>query len=105
MSSTSWLVISDDGQFVYVSNTSSANISSYRLGRDGTLTLINPAAGSTEAGSMPSDEALAADGRYLYVRNDLIGTINAFRVDQNGSLTFIASTPGLPPNAQGLAAR
>jgi len=102
---TSWLVISNDGQFVYVSNTGSADISSYRLSRDGTLTLIDPAAGSTEMGSMPADEALAANGRYLYVRNDAVGTINSFRVEQNGSLTWIASTPGLPPNAQGLAAR
>jgi len=102
---TSWLVISNDFKFVYVSNTGSATISSYRLGPNGTLTLIDPAAGSTEMGSMPADEALSEGGRYLYVRNDLIGTINSFRVEDNGSLTFLASTPGLPPNAQGLAAR
>jgi hypothetical protein len=54
---------------------------------------------------MPADEALTKDSHYLYVLNELIGTIDGFRVERDGSLTSVGRVGGLPPNAQGLAAR
>jgi 6-phosphogluconolactonase (cycloisomerase 2 family) len=100
-----WLVITRNGHFVYVANTGSSDVSSYRLLPDGTLTLLHPVAATTDAGSTPIDEALSDGSRFLYVLNDVTGTVDGFRVSNDGSLTRVATAGGLPPNAQGLAAR
>jgi 6-phosphogluconolactonase len=100
-----WVVIADDGRYAYTSNTSSSSISSYRVGRGGTLTLLQSVAATTGLGSNPIDMALSTGSRYLYVLNDVVGTIGAFRVEQDGGLSPLQSVGGLPPNAQGLAAR
>jgi 6-phosphogluconolactonase (cycloisomerase 2 family) len=100
-----WLVITNNGHYVYVTNTGSSDISSYRLHPDGTLTLLMPIAATTDPGSTPIDEALTAGSRYLYVLNDVTGTIDGYRVEHNGTLSRVATVSGLPPNAQGLTAR
>jgi DNA-binding beta-propeller fold protein YncE len=100
-----WLVITNDGQFVYTANTGSSNITSYQLHGNGALTLLNPIAATTDAGSTPIDEALTDGSRFLYVLNDVTGTIDGYSVGRDGSLSRVASVAGLPPNAQGLTAR
>jgi 6-phosphogluconolactonase len=100
-----WVVITDDGHYAYTSNTGSSTISSYRVRPDGTLTLLNSVAASTDPGSSPIDMALSKGGRYLYVLNDVVGTINGFHIEPDGSLSPVARAGGLPPNAQGIAAR
>jgi hypothetical protein len=39
-----WVVITNDGQFAYTTNTASGTVSSYNIGSDGTLTLLNSVA-------------------------------------------------------------
>jgi 6-phosphogluconolactonase (cycloisomerase 2 family) len=100
-----WLVITENGHFVYISNAGSSDLSSYMLQGNGTLTLLNGVAATTDAGSAPVDLALTDGSHFLYVLNDVTGTIDGYRVAGNGSLTPVASAGGLPPDAQGLAAR
>ena len=100
-----WVVITNDGHYAYTSNTGSSTISSYRVRPDGTLTLLKSVAATTDPGSAPIDMALSNGSRYLYVLNDVTGTINAFRVESDGSLSPVAGVGGLPPNAQGIAAK
>jgi 6-phosphogluconolactonase (cycloisomerase 2 family) len=100
-----WVVVTDDGRYAYTSNTGSSTISSYRVRPDGTLTLLESVAATTDPGSAPIDMALSSGSRYLYVLNDVTGTIDAFRVESDGSLSPVAGAGGLPPNAQGIAAR
>src|SRR6266513_163967 len=71
-----WVVITNNGHTVFVSNTGSGTISSYDLtSNDGTLTLVNPVAGDTGANSAPIDMALNVSSQFLYV---LAGGLQSF---------------------------
>jgi len=93
------------GRFAYVANNLSASISSYTVGNNGIVTLLNGVAAS---GSGPNDLAVASEGRnaWLYVVDAGTGTVGAFHINGDGSLTAITGGGGLPANrsAQGLAA-
>lgn len=101
-----WVVVTDNGRFAYVSNTGSGSISGYRIAPDGGLELLDAdgRTADTGAGSGPIDLALSA-GHYLYSLNGGNGTISAFRVTQHGALQPVATIPGIPAGANGLAAR
>ena len=98
-----WVVVTNDGRFVYVTNTGSGSISSYEIGFDGVLTLLQALAGETGPGSGPIDMALTHDGRFLYALSSA-GEIDAFRVQARGGLTLL---PGVKvsPGSNGLAVR
>ena len=100
-----WVVITDNGRYAYTSNTGSSSISSYRIRSNGALTLLESVAAMTDPGSAPIDMSLSDGSRYLYVLNGATGTINGFRVERDGGLSRVASAGGLPPNAQGIAAK
>jgi 6-phosphogluconolactonase (cycloisomerase 2 family) len=100
-----WLVVPEDGNVAFVANAGTATISSYSVAPNGVLTLLHAVAGSTGAGSAPTDLALSGDGRFLYVRGGGSGDVAGFRIDAGGTLTSIGSTPGVPPGSQGIAAR
>ena len=102
---TCWLVITTNGRYVYTSNAGSSDISSYLLRPNGALTLLDPIAATTDVGSSPVDLALTFGSRFLYVLNDVTGTVDGYRIGPDGSLTRVATVGGLPPNAQGLAAK
>jgi 6-phosphogluconolactonase (cycloisomerase 2 family) len=100
-----WVVITDDGHFAFAANGGSGSVSSYRIRSDGSLVLLRSVAGTTDPGGAPLDEALSTGSRYLYVLNGNTGTISAFRVGDDGSLSRVGGAGGLPPYAQGIAAR
>ncbi len=103
-SAACWIVVTKNGKFAYTSNTGSNNLSSYRVGRGGALTLIEGVAAST--GAAPIDMALSGNSRLLYVLNAIARTIDVFRVDRrSGELTFLSSMSGLPAGANGLVAQ
>lgn len=81
-----WLVVSDD--YAWVVNAASSSISSYRVNRDGSLSLVEAVAASTGAG--PTDAAVTPDGRSLHVRmRD--GSVSSFAIDEDGGLTSLGS--------------
>ena len=88
-----------------LSDNLSASLSSYTVGKDGSLTLLASVAGSD---SGPNDMAVAREGTtgFLYTLASGGGTVDAYRINSNGSLTAVGSVPGMPVNdgAQGLAA-
>ena len=88
--------------FYYGTNTGSNNISSFRVGNDGTPTLVAAVAATTDAG--PTDMAVSADQRYLYVQGGAAGTVDVFRVGRNGPLTQVQTVTGLPTLIEGIAA-
>lgn len=100
-----WAVVTDDGLFAYTINAGTGTISSYKVAPDGTLSLLNPVAATTGAGTAPTDPALTDGSRLLYVRVGGLGEIVGFRVEQDGSLTPVAAAGGVPSGSQGLAAR
>jgi len=97
-----WILLSRHERFAYTTNTPSQSISSFRVARDGTLTLLQGVAGVP--GENPVDMATSKNGRFLYTLNSGDGTISAFRLRANGSLYPIGSGEGLPDGANGLVA-
>ena len=94
------------GGFAYVANNLSASVSSYSVGRGGTVTLLN---GTAATGSGPADLATATENgsSFLYFMEAGSGTVGAFQINLvDGSLTALTGGGGLPAgrSAQGVAA-
>ncbi|HEV2381802.1 MAG TPA: beta-propeller fold lactonase family protein [Terriglobia bacterium] len=100
-----WAVTTNDGRFVYLSNTGSGTLSSYAVGAGGMLTLLNAASGVTGSGTVPLDSAITSNSEFLYVLDDGTGAVSGFRIESDGSLTALAGVAGLPSGSQGIAAR
>jgi 6-phosphogluconolactonase (cycloisomerase 2 family) len=86
-----WVEISRDGRWAYTTNAASATVSSYRVARDGSLSLVAAVAATTGAG--PTDIAQSDDGAFLYVRVGS-GTVDAYAIGGDGSLTSIGQIAG-----------
>ena len=100
-----WLVVSKNGKYAYTANAGNGTVSSYAIGPSGSLSLVEPRAGTP--GGHPIDEAISQNGRFLYVLNTGAGAlgINAFAVQPDGSLNLLGTTSGTPASAAGLVAR
>jgi 6-phosphogluconolactonase len=102
-----WNAITPDGRFVYTSNSASATVSGYAVGKTGTLTPV----GATVVGTLPPgsanlDLAISRDGRFLYSLNGATGAVGIFAIQSDGSLTPLGTVDGLPARAglNGIAA-
>lgn len=100
-----WVVLTNNGKYVYATNTGSGNISSFLTDDTGELSVLSAIAAPTGMGSAPIDAALSNNSKFLYVLNAGNETISAFVVSNNGSLTHLQNIPGLPDGATGLAAK
>jgi len=102
-----WLVVSNSGRYLYVTNTGSSTISAYEVRPDGSISLLHPdgAAASTGVGSAPIDLAFSGSGRYLYALSAGTNTIMGYRVEPHGELSGVGGVSGLPAGTNGLAAR
>jgi 6-phosphogluconolactonase len=100
-----WAAVTKDGRFVFVTNFGDGSISSYAIGADGSLSLVDAVAGSTVLGEKGvRDEALSADGRFLYTLDADARKVFAFAVRDDGRLDPVGDFDGLPATAAGLAA-
>jgi 6-phosphogluconolactonase len=97
-----WIAVGDDGRVAFTTNAGSANISAYRIGDGGKLTLDGVAASMVE-GAHPIDMAFTPRGRFLYALESGVGTIGAYAAD-GAKLTAAGSATGLPASASGLVA-
>jgi 6-phosphogluconolactonase (cycloisomerase 2 family) len=92
-------------RYAFVANNGTNDISSYLIGLDGRLTLLNAMAGAAHS---PNDMAVALDseGSLLYALNASTGTVGAWKINLDGSLTPVGTFAGMPAGAgaQGLAA-
>jgi 6-phosphogluconolactonase len=85
-----WVEISHDGKYLFTVNTGSANISSYAIGRNGSLVLIGSFA--IKGGGADIDARLSPDGRYLLVDGSGMHFVSVFAVN-GGNLTEVPSSP------------
>jgi 6-phosphogluconolactonase len=100
-----WAAVTKDGRHVFVTNFGDGSISSYAIGSDGSLALVDAVAGSTVLGEKGvRDEALSADGRFLYTLDADARKVFAFAVREDGRLDPVGDFDGLPATAAGLAA-
>jgi 6-phosphogluconolactonase (cycloisomerase 2 family) len=97
-----WVVISNDGKYAYDTNTGSGSISSFTIGSDGSLTLLDAQAGVP--GDAPIDMALTIDGKVLAALGASSALISTFEVNADGSLTSLHQI-SVPAGSVGLAAR
>jgi 6-phosphogluconolactonase len=100
-----WAAVTKNGRYVFVTNFGDGTISSYAIGRDGSLALVDPIAGSTVLGQKGvRDEAMSRDGRFLYALDADARRVFAFSVRDDGRLDPVGDVDGLPATAAGLAA-
>ena len=96
---TCWLV--NNGRYAYGANYTSGTISSFKVGRDGSLSLLDSVAGKTDhpgniQGSTPLDMGVSPNGRYLYVVLPGSGAVGGWQINRDGSLTKLGEFGGLP---------
>jgi len=99
-----WVVITNNGKYIYDSNTGSSNVSSFTTD-NGDLGVLQAVAGATGAGSSPIDAALSVNSKFLYVLSSGTSTISVFEVGNDGSLTSLQTMTGVPVGATGLATK
>ena len=98
-----WSAVTENGRFVYTSNSASSTIAGFAIGAGGTLTPIGSTILATQTnGATNIDTTISGDGKYLYTLNAGNGTIGAFAIDSAyGYLTPLGSTGHFEP-ASGL---
>ncbi|MEO8696816.1 MAG: beta-propeller fold lactonase family protein [Acidimicrobiales bacterium] len=94
-----WVALSDNQKYAYTTNTGSGSISSYRVGRDGSLTLINAVA--AQPGAAPSD-MVTTEGT-LFALSGGSHTITSHDIAADGSLSAVSQI-SVPTGVAGLAA-
>ena len=100
---TCWVVISNDGDVGYATNTASATISTFRINFDGTMTPFSSRF-SVRTGSGPIDLVLTRDGKNLYTLNSGDNEVQTFVINRQGTLLRGRSV-SVPVGANGLAVR
>jgi len=96
-----WVVIT--GDIAWVVNTGSATISSYQIGNNASINLLDPAAASIP-GTVPIDAAASGDERFLYQVLSSTGQISIFSIE-GSTLTPLTTVGGLPVSIQGIVAQ
>ncbi|MGE0812628.1 MAG: lactonase family protein [Vicinamibacterales bacterium] len=98
-----WAILSKNGQFGYVTNAGTGNISGFSVDRDGTVALLDASGVTATTGGNPTDMAMSHDGRYLYARVAALAEIAVFRIGPDGALAPLAPLTGTPAGLAGLA--
>lgn len=99
-----WL--ENNGRLAFTANYTSGTISSYRIGGDGSLRLLQAVAARTEVpsneqGSTPLDLGLSGHGKFLYNVLPGSGAVAAWEIASNGRLTSIDEYNNLPRTVDG----
>jgi 6-phosphogluconolactonase len=103
--------IENNGTFAFTANYTSGTISSFRVGDDGSLTVVDVQAGLTDEragtpaankqGSTPLDLGISPDGRFLYDVLPGSGRVGAWKIEDDGRLTKVGEFDGLPKTIDG----
>lgn len=96
-----WVSLTDDGQILFVTNTDSDSVSTYRVAEDGRLTLLQvtdiPRGGIDENLIIgPVDMAVSINNKYLYMPTRDVPTVVGFEIHADGNLTPIPGVDPLP---------
>ncbi len=100
-----WAVLTPDQQFAYVTDTGSATITGYEVDAEGELSRLQADGSSAATGAGPIDAAISRSGRFLFTLNSGAHTVTGFRIGDEGELSPVSVAGGIPPGANGLAAR
>jgi 6-phosphogluconolactonase len=94
-----WSAITEDGRFVYTSNSASSSIAGFSIDANGVLTPIgSTVVAKLATGAVNIDTTISADGRYLYTLNAGNGTVGSFAIDPaHGYLTSLGTVGHFDP--------
>jgi 6-phosphogluconolactonase len=98
-----WVAVA--GDYAYVANAGSMDVTGFKVGADGSLTLLDATGVTGQAGNGPTDEDVTDGGDFLYVLNGQDDSFSVFQITGNGSLTKKPDFHGLPATATGIVAR
>ncbi len=104
-SAACWVVATNNGKYIYATNTNSNTISSFNTDNKGSLSVLSAVAAMTGMSSVPIDAALTNNSKFLYILNSGNESIGAYSVANDGGLDDIQMVSGLPDGATGLAAK
>lgn len=94
---TCW--IASTVKYGYVTNNASNTITGYRIGIDGSLSLLDADGVTADTGMAPIDLSITRNGRFLYNVNAFSGTVSMFQINNSdGSLSALGEISGLPVN-------
>jgi DNA-binding beta-propeller fold protein YncE len=82
------MATSPNGQFLYIANEGSNNVSVYSIGAEGKLAKVNCEA-SCMTGEKPFAIAVATNSQFLYTTNLESNTVSAFKIGERGGLSPI----------------
>jgi 6-phosphogluconolactonase len=99
-----WAVVTRNGRYGYVTNAGTGNISGFRIGQDGSASLLNADGVTAVTGGNPTDAAVSGNSRFLYALVNATNSIAGFAIGADGSLEPLASLTGNPAGLAGLAA-
>jgi len=99
-----WVVVTKNGRLAYTSNAHDPfnDISSYAIGKDGSLTLLHANAASPGLG--PTDLAMNGNTHFFYVLASRGNLIAGYAVGADGSLSEVTMVGGLAASDVGLVA-
>lgn len=85
------IAVSGDGDFLVVANESDAEIASFSIANDGTLTAVDTIASAVNDGSYGAPHDVKIIGDYVYVANysSLANNIGVFRLNSDGTFTLV----------------
>lgn len=91
-----WVGITNSGQYGYVVNTGTGNITGVAIGPDGSISQLDPDGVTGITGGNPSEIALSIDSQFLYVLVNAKSAIAPFAIGADGSLEAFTqvATPG-----------
>lgn len=101
--SACWLAVA--GDYAYVANAQTDDITGLAIAADGSLTLLDADGVTGQAGDAPVDLDVTDGNDFLYVVNNGDHSFSIFQINADGSLTKKPDFIGLPTTALGIVAR
>ena len=87
------MTVDPTGNFAYVANGVSGNVSAYSIGADGSLTQLTTS--PFAAGNSPTSVAVDPTGKFAYVANAISNNVSAYSIGADGSLTQLTTSPSV----------
>ena len=102
-SAACWATVA--GNFAYVSNAGTNDITGFKIATDGSLTLLDPSGVSGQVASGATDDDATDGNDFLYVVTNAAHVISIFQINADGSLTKKPDFMQIPTAVSGIVAR
>lgn len=101
---TCWVAVDRTGSYAYFANYEDFNLSTFGVGSDGALTLVEARSADLGENGSPTDLAISRDNRWLYVLCDTRNSVIGWGIEANGALKRVGEFGGAPKGSVGMIA-